>query len=130
MKKTSLLEQCANYPEEFSAAVAALDGNAHPLAEYVLQFGALNTELARQTVHDLLLNKPRQRGIKRTASQIKIDLNSWNDVRIDMEKYGITENAAVEKHLNEVDTKISKDTFRGRVKRGKKLWLKIKNPKV
>ena len=59
MKKTSLLEQCANYPEEFLAAVAALDGNAHPLAEYVLQFGALNTELARQTVHDLLLNKPR-----------------------------------------------------------------------
>ena len=47
-----------------------------------------------------------------------------------MEKYGITENAAVEKHLNEVDTKISKDTFRGRVKRGKKLWLEIKNPKV
>lgn len=130
MKKTSLLEQCANYPEEFSAAVAALDGNTLPMAEYVLQFGALNTELARQTVYDLLLKKPRQRGIKRTASQIKIDLNSWNDVRIDMEKYGITENAAVEKHLNEVDTKISKDTFRGRVKRGKKLWLEIKNPKV
>jgi hypothetical protein len=45
-----------------------------------------------------------------------------------MEKYGITENAAVEKHLTEVDTKISKDTFRGRVKRGKKVWLEGNPP--
>tara|TARA_B110000879_G_scaffold109070_1_gene146364 strand:+ start:164 stop:598 length:435 start_codon:yes stop_codon:yes gene_type:complete len=113
-----------NY-EEYKALIKAQDGNPADLANFIEKNGNIRTAETRKFLSDILMGKPKKRGLKKTIGQQSKELSIFGIIQDIMKEQGVSKNKAIDIYCNEIDLKTPRETIRDNEKKGEKLFLEI-----
>ena len=127
MPDKDFLDWYAENYEEYEALGYAQDGNPTALANYIEKNGNIRTNETRKFLSDILMGKPKRRGLKRTSKQQAKELFIYRMIKEIMKKQGVSKNKAIDIYCNEIDLKTPRETIRDNEKKGEKLFSEINN---
>ena len=127
MPDKDFLDWYAKNYEEYEALGDAQDGNPTALANYIEKNGNIRTNETRKFLSDILMGKPKRRGLKRTTKQQGKELAIYGMIQEIMKKQGVSKNKAIDIFCSETDSVTPRETIRDYEKKGEKLFLEINN---
>jgi hypothetical protein len=105
--------------------IKAQDGNPAVLANFIEKNGNIRTAETRKFLSDILMGKPKKRGLKKTIGQQSKELSIFGIIQDIMKEQGVSKNKAIDIYCNEIDLKTPRETIRDNEKKGEKLLLEI-----
>jgi len=113
--------------EEYKALIKAQDGNPADLASFIEKNGNIRTAETRKFLSDILMGKPKKRGLKKSIGQQSKELRIFGIIQDIMKEQGVSKNKAIDIYCNEIDLKTPRETIRDNEKKGEKLFSEINN---